>query len=600
MKWLLIMVTIFLFFLTILGLFVAAYNNFFEDRFFPGVKVINYSLKNLNTHQSINKFQQAVDDFLQKGITYKFHDEEINIPLILPAAADPDLSIRLIDFKVAEAVVHAYNLGRGQGYYENFLEQMKALIFGISLPLKYEFYQEEFLEILQDKLAEYIAPKAEASLRFDEDFNLEILPENSGTSFNYQLILTKTLEQISQLIKQPLVIDLILDEPAIKQADITESLSTEIQDFVTNPAITFVYQDKNWQVGRQVFKDWLMLKKENGQVILGLEPSTTAKYLTQEIALAINQPVADAKFEIKNGRVTEFQGSHDGLELDIEKSIIKTEEELFKNDNLEIELVVNEIKAAVATGSINDVGIAEILGTGYSDFGGSPSNRKHNITIGADSLNGILIKPNEEFSLIKALGAINAATGYKPELVIKGDRTVPEYGGGLCQIGTTIFRTALAAGLPITERRPHSYRVSYYEPAGKDATIYDPRPDLKFVNDTPYHILIQSRIEGNDLYFDFWGTKDGRLIEQSDSVIYNITGSGPTQYIETTELEPGEKNCIESAHAGADAYFDYKVTYPGGEIKEERFTSHYVPWPARCLVGKEPETATSTGEVIEE
>ena len=185
--------------------------------------------------------------------------------------------------------------------------------------------------------------------------------------------------------------------------------------------------------------------------------------------------------------------------------------------------------------------------------------------------------------------------------MIKGDRTIPEYGGGLCQVATTVFRAAIAAGLPIAERKNHAYRVVYYEPAGKDATIYLPKPDLKFTNDTGEHILIQSRIEGDELFFDFWGTKDGRVTFQSDSVIYNIKPTGPTIYIETEDLKPDQKNCIESAHAGADAYFDYKVTYPSGEIKEERFSSHYVPWPAKCLIGKQPTpdtgNATSTPPV---
>ena len=53
-------------------------------------------------------------------------------------------------------------------------------------------------------------------------------------------------------------------------------------------------------------------------------------------------------------------------------------------------------------------------------------------------------------------------------------------------------------------------------------------------------------------------------------------------------------------HAGADAYFDYQVDYPNGEIKKETFTSHYIPWPAKCLIGKEPVAATSTEAIIQE
>ncbi|OGY43356.1 MAG: hypothetical protein A2731_00665 [Candidatus Buchananbacteria bacterium RIFCSPHIGHO2_01_FULL_39_8] len=212
-------------------------------------------------------------------------------------------------------------------------------------------------------------------------------------------------------------------------------------------------------------------------------------------------------------------------------------------------------------------------------------------------MNGILIAPNEEFSLLEALGSVDGEHGYKQELVIKGDRTIPEYGGGLCQIGTTTFRAALRSGLPITQRRNHSYRVVYYEPAGMDATIYNPSPDMRFVNDTGYYILFTTRIEGDDLIFEFYGTKDGRevKIDPDPPAIYNVTSSGEPRYIETDELAPGVKKKVESSHKGADTYFKYTVTYPNGEVKEQDFYSHYVAWPEVWLIGRQP---TTTPEVI--
>ena len=76
-----------------------------------------------------------------------------------------------------------------------------------------------------------------------------------------------------------------------------------------------------------------------------------------------------------------------------------------------------------------------------------------------------------------------------------------------------MFRAAVNAGLKITERFPHSFPVRYYNPQGFDATIYPPHPNLRFINDTPNNILIQSKIEGNHLSFEFFGTDDGRKTE---------------------------------------------------------------------------------------
>ena len=134
-----------------------------------------------------------------------------------------------------------------------------------------------------------------------------------------------------------------------------------------------------------------------------------------------------------------------------------------------------------------------------------------------------------------------------------------------------------------------------------DATIYNPYPDMKFLNDTGYHILFTTRIEGDNLIFEFYGAKDGRqvVIDPDPPSIYNITSSGEPRYIETEDLKPGEKRLAERSHKGADTYFKYTVIYPNGEEKATDFNSHYVAWPEVWLVGKEPVTVTTTDQVLE-
>ena len=174
------------------------------------------------------------------------------------------------------------------------------------------------------------------------------------------------------------------------------------------------------------------------------------------------------------------------------------------------------------------MGLKELIGTATTSYAGSPSNRRYNIANGTKYLAGKLFKPGEEFSVVKSLGAVDATTGYLPELVIKENRTTPEYGGGLCQVSTTLFRAALNAGLKITERKNHSYRVSYYEREvgpGLDATIYLPSPDLKFLNDTPGWILIQGTVNNakSEVTFELYGTNDGRRSVVGKPVVYDIT-----------------------------------------------------------------------------
>lgn len=594
MRWLLSLVTIFLLFISLLFVSLLIYPKIYRYRFFPGVRINNQPLADMSVSVAAELLQKKVDDFLPTGISLNYQGQLYNIPLIIRSETDPDVVRQILRYDAPHTVSQAYAIGRSNNWLINLQEQLQALIFGFNVNPVYEFNRQDFYDQLRNSLEMLTAPKIDARPLFDSELNLSIVQEKPGRNFDYQAILNEITAHINTLDKSSMVISLIDEVPQIKAGEITPEIMDKLNNLAGVPEITLFYQNKKWPVVNKIFLNWLVFNKSDGQLGLIFDASSTGAYLTKNIGPEIYRPTLEGKFNVSNGRVTEFQGSQDGQELNLEATLEKLAEEFINQSRSSIELVVNKTSAKVTTASVNDLGITEIIGTGQSNFARSPKNRRHNIATGANSLNGLLIAPGQEFSLIAALGKIDAAAGYKPELVIKGDQTIPEYGGGLCQIGTTVFRSALAAGLPITERHPHSYRVVYYEPAGKDATIYDPRPDLRFINDTAHNILIQSRIEGDNLYFDFWGAKDGRTAYQSDSVVYNITGPGPTRYVPTAALKAGEEKCVEVAHNGADAYFDYQVTYSNGEVKETRFSSHYIPWPAKCLVGKEPESAVPT------
>jgi vancomycin resistance protein YoaR len=308
----------------------------------------------------------------------------------------------------------------------------------------------------------------------------------------------------------------------------------------------------------------------------------------------IEQPAKNGTLDIQDGKIISFEAGTNGIIIDDESTIQGILSGLGATTTMP--LVIKNQEATIIGDDPKQLGIKEIIGIGTSNFSGSPTNRRKNIAIGVSRVNGTLIAPGEEFSMLKTIGEITAENGWVPELVIKGNKTLPELGGGLCQIGTTAFRAALNSGLKITERRNHSYRVRYYEPAGTDATIYDPSPDFKFVNDTANHILIHAYIKGDIITYEFWGTKDGRIASVPTPRVYNIVSPPPTKLIETLDLAPGKKNCTESAHAGADASLDYKVTYADGTVHEETFNSHYRPWQAVCLIGVEKLTEAPSTE----
>ncbi len=310
----------------------------------------------------------------------------------------------------------------------------------------------------------------------------------------------------------------------------------------------------------------------------------------------INKDPIDALFTFENGKVTAFRLSEDGQIVDTEvikknlssKSFILTSSNIPKLINIPVS--IRTIKPKITTETINNLGIKELVGTGTSLFRNSIPSRVYNISLAASRINGVLVAPNEEFSFNKALGDVSAFTGYKQAYIIQGGKTVLGDGGGVCQVSTTFFRALLNAGVPITERNAHAYRVSYYEqdsPPGFDATIYVPTVDLKFKNNTGNYILIQTQVDetAQSLTIFLYGTKDGRTVELSKPVITNRVPPPEDLYQDDPTLLKGTVKQVDFKAEGSRVIFEREVFKNGKKIISDKFVSNYAPWQAVYLRG---------------
>ena len=338
----------------------------------------------------------------------------------------------------------------------------------------------------------------------------------------------------------------------IQLAGLSEKLSAAVSKNLELNA-----QDKNIILKKNELKNWTetYLRSYTGKNDVRLSFLKINKYL-DSIASTIDREPVNAKFEMENGRAKVFVGSIPGKKLNILQSENEIARALIAGKD-SARLVIDDIQPLVSLEKINSLGIKNLLGRGESDYGKSSPSRITNIKVGIAKYNGLIIKPGEEFSFNRFLGGVDAENGFEPELVIKGGELVKEYGGGICQGSTTLFRAAILSGLPITERKPHSFPVQHYNPQGFDATIYPGVTDLKFVNNTPNYILIQSRVSGSKVIFEIYGTDDGR----------KITMDGPHQY-------------DQKENGSMKAYFVRKISFANGAAKEERFDSVYkAPMP---------------------
>ena len=236
-------------------------------------------------------------------------------------------------------------------------------------------------------------------------------------------------------------------------------------------------------------------------------------------------------------------------------------------------------------------------------FAGSSPERIQNIATASAQFHGVLVAPGETFSMGDYLGDISLDNGYAEALIIFGNRTVKGVGGGVCQVSTTLFRAVFFGGYEIVERHPHAYRVGYYEQGtgspgpGMDATVFLPLVDFRFTNDTPYWLLMETYIYGNQLLWKFYSTSDGRTVNWS-SDRDNEVDAPETIYRENEDLPEGKIVQVDYKADGLDVVVNRTVTRSGETIHQDRIKTHYLPWRAIYEYG--PGTDLPEGAETEE
>jgi vancomycin resistance protein YoaR len=235
--------------------------------------------------------------------------------------------------------------------------------------------------------------------------------------------------------------------------------------------------------------------------------------------------------------------------------------------------------------NLNTLGINELVSEGKSDFTGSAPYRVTNIQAGLALLDGVLIAPGEEFSFNDTVGEIDESNGFVKGYAIIQQRTQLEFGGGICQDSTTVFRAAFWAGLPITERWGHSFYISWYDkygPTGMDSTIFTGGPDLKFLNDTGHWLLMQttSNAKTGIASVKLYGTSPQRRVELVQQIYDRVPAPVQPVYVTDVEQPAGTVKHSDRARDGLTIDIQRTIVEADGTVREpERYRTRFKPWP---------------------
>lgn len=350
--------------------------------------------------------------------------------------------------------------------------------------------------------------------------------------------------------------------------------------------------DQSWVWDPAKLSELLRVQPVNGR----LEVAVDADKLSQAVeglAQLVDTGTAEPRLRFANGKLTIVEKGKPGWRLKQDQAAEKIANLLLASQvtTRTLELPVDELTPRITAENLSTLGINELVGEGLSSFSGSAEYRITNIKAGARRMDGVLIAPGEEFSFNRQLGEVNAENGFVEGYAIIGNRTQLEWGGGVCQDSTTVYRAAFWAGLPITERHAHAFYISWYDRyglgsygngQGMDASIYTGVNDLKFVNDTGNWLLMQTEVdEANQvLAVRLYGTRPNREVRLEGPIVENEQRApGEPVYVDDPGLPRGTLHQTDVARSGRDLTVYRVIVQNGVEMSREAFFTRFKAWP---------------------
>ena len=301
---------------------------------------------------------------------------------------------------------------------------------------------------------------------------------------------------------------------------------------------------------------------------------------------SLNVKAVNMGLKRENGVFTIIDGQ-DGQEVDYVQSVYAINDFLvdqWDGSNNTIQLVVNDVKPE---GSEEELAkVKDVLGTFTTTFPLNSAGRTQNVTRGCESINGSVVYPGEEFSADAAMRPYTEDNGYALAASYSNGTTVESFGGGICQVSTTLYNAVIRAELEVTARFNHSMTVGYVD-LSADAAIAGDYKDFKFVNNSDAPIYIEGSCSGGVLTFTVYGEEtrpanrqvsfESETLETiNPEVQYNVTSSQPVGYYHVDQ----------SSHTGYKARLWKVVTVDGVEQSREVFNnSTYKASPKIITVG---------------
>lgn len=439
---------------------------------------------------------------------------------------------------------------------------------------------DELHSVVTEMGEQLAIPAVEGKIDFVEG-EPEVTDPEEGAELDVQAA-AETLATSWLTADQPLELPADSVPPTIGQDQIDAAMTDQVEVMMSGP-VTVEVNDTEAELSPAELASAASMSAGDGTLQLSMDGEALADLLDTKVD-SIGETPEDAQIVLKDGQ-PEVVPAVTGTGLDPKELAGSVRDSALSSDERTVTVELTETTPDFTTEEAEDLGVTEVIGGYKTSYPYNPG-RTENLKAGTAHINGTLIKPGEQFSLLDALTPVSTSNGYVGSGVVVDGFATDAVGGGLSQVSTTTFNAGFEAGLKDVTHQPHSRYFDRY-PEGREATLWEPSIDMVFENNTGYGVLIQAYVTDANVVVKLWGT-DVFDVSISTGDRYNFTDP------RTVYNEAGE--C--TAEAGGKSGFSVQVTrtvkQDGDVVDQHTYTHSYDPWN-HVVCGSPPSSDDDSG-----
>jgi vancomycin resistance protein YoaR len=556
-----------------------------EGRILPGVRAAGVPLAGLDRGAAEARLRAALPSLSSGSATLVAEDETVSVPYARFGRG----------YDAASMAGQAYAVGRSGNPLSALVARLRSLLAGEEIPpMVHASDQAALDEISRSLAATYTVPPVNARVTYD-GAAFQVAPSVAGSRLDADAVRRALLGALDR----PDAADATIDLPVSRvDAPVTTGMATtaaiEARRIAATP-LTLTGDGTTITLTPDDIAPLVSFALDDAGALRARVTIADADAAAGALATKVNRSPVDATYRFVNGAVRVVAGQT-GLTLDVTATARSIADALSRRadpgpPSYEMPLAVSVMQPAFSTeqaqAAVSNLKRISTWTTYYVP--GISNGYGVNISIPARALDGKVIQPGAMFDFWKEIGPVTLAAGYRYGGAIIGGKSeeTGALAGGICSTSTTLFNTALRAGLEMHARLNHYYYISRY-PVGLDATVYSDTgwtQTMSFRNDTPYPLIIRAYTGYGYVRFDLYGVPTGRKVTLTTPIITNRTyGHDTVEY--TSSLPAGQTRRVEGIINGFDASVTrYVYDANGALIHEDHFFSHYSAVNGVVLVG---------------